>query len=213
MEPTAPLSALFNNQKIIGILIASALALGSFKGVEAAASAEALALTCNGCHGPDGVSYGESIPSIAGQDAQYLFQTLQRYRDGERKGTIMGRIARGYPVYDLRKIANYFAGKSWTIVPISGGAADTTRGKAIHREHCEECHENSGWYQDKDVPRLAGQGADYLFQQLVDYAKGEKAMPQPSKMAERLEGMAEQDLWALSHFYRQAPIGGAAASN
>jgi sulfide dehydrogenase cytochrome subunit len=181
--------------------------------VEAGASAEALALTCNGCHGPDGVSYGESIPSIAGQDARYLYQTLQRYRDGERKGTIMGRIARGYPVYDLRKIANYFAGKSWTIVPASGGAADTTRGEAIHREYCEECHENSGWYQDKDVPRLAGQGADYLFQQLVDYAKDETAMPQPSKMAERLEGMSEQDLWALSHFYRQAPIGGAAASN
>jgi hypothetical protein len=38
-------------------------------------------------------------------------------------------------------------------------------------------------------------------------------MPQPSKMAEGLEGMSEQDVWALSHCYRQAPIWGAAASN
>jgi sulfide dehydrogenase cytochrome subunit len=181
--------------------------------VEAGPSAEALSLACNGCHGPDGISYGDSIPSIAGQDARYIFLTLKRYKESERKATIMDRIARGYPIYDLRKIADYFAAKPWEGNPLASGANDTSRGEAIHREHCEECHENSGWYQDKDIPRLAGQGASYLYQQLTDYAKGDAAMPQPSKMAERLEGASEEDLWELSQFYRQAPPRGAAEAN
>jgi sulfide dehydrogenase cytochrome subunit len=192
-------------KKKVALLGAYLLGVIPILTVEAGPSADALALTCNGCHGPDGISYGDSIPSIAGQDARYLLLTLQRYKEGERKATIMDRIARGYPIYDLRKIATYFAGKPWEGNPLTGGAHNTSRGEAIHREHCEECHEDSGWYQDKDIPRLAGQGAAYLYLQLMDYAKGDPAMPQPSKMAERLEGVSEEDLWELSQFYRQAP--------
>jgi len=190
----------------MGSLIHRCLALLAILGgavAQAADRAEALSLTCNGCHGPDGVSFGEHIPSIAGQNAEYLFRVLQEFRDGEREATIMGRVARGYPVYDLRKIAGYFAAREWRYIPPPPLPGDAARGADLHGERCAECHEDSGRYSDKDVPRIAGQREHYLFRQLVSYARQVPGLPQPTKMAEALDGLSMADLAALSHYYRQ----------
>jgi sulfide dehydrogenase cytochrome subunit len=175
--------------------------LGTGAQLAAEPDATALSLTCNGCHGPDGISVGASIPSIAGQDKEYLYNTLARYRQGERRATIMDRIAKGYKLYQLRKIAGYFAARSWGDAGVGAEASVRAAGAELHREHCEECHEKDGRYRDKDVPRVAGQNAGYLYLELVAYARGDPLMPQPSKMRERVELLSEDELRALSLFY------------
>lgn len=166
-----------------------------------APSAEALSLPCNGCHGPEGVSHGPSIPSIAGLNADYLLQAMLQFKQGKRDATIMDRIAKGYKDYELRKIARYFASKGWRSLPVDGDDVLVARGLFLHREHCEECHEDSGRYQDKDVPRIAGQRPGYLRTQLRLYYAQAERLPQPTKMAERLALLTEPDLHALSAFY------------
>ena len=130
---------------------------------------EALSVPCNGCHGPNGVSPGPSIPSIAGLNAEYMHKVLEQYSDGSRKGTIMNRIARGYKVYELRKIARYFSRQPWTHVESNLDVTMVERGRKLHEQHCAECHEDSGRYQDRDTPRLAGQRPVYLELQLQQY--------------------------------------------
>ena len=177
------------------------LLIMSYQSLALAGSADALSLPCNGCHGPDGVSQGASIPSIAGMNAEYMATAMVQFKEGRRSATIMNRITKGYKDYELSKIARYFAKKKWKPAPAAQQQDLVTLGRQLHEQNCAECHEDSGRYQDKDVPRIAGQQHDYLLTQLLLYHEGKEELPQPSEMAEKLENVAKDDLPALSAFY------------
>ncbi|MES9961180.1 MAG: cytochrome c, class I [Sedimenticola sp.] len=162
---------------------------------------EALSLNCNGCHGPNGISAGQSIPSIAGLNARYFMRTMMRFRKGERDSTIMDRISKGYKISELRKISDYFSSLDWINAKADIDQNLVTRGHEIHKELCEECHENNGRHQDKEIPRISGQAGNYLYLQMKDYYNGSPAMPQPDKMKDRMATLDLKDLEALSHFY------------
>jgi sulfide dehydrogenase cytochrome subunit len=168
-------------------------------------SAEALSLPCNGCHGSGGVSQGAGIPTIAGMNAEYMAEAMVQFKEGRRSATIMNRIAKGYRDYELRKIARYFSSKKWRTVSSTQREELVSRGRQLHDQYCAECHEDSGRYQDKDVPRIAGQRHKYLQTQLLLYYEGKEKLPQPSEMAEKLAEIAKDDLPALSAFYTTVP--------
>lgn len=63
---------------------------------------------CLGCHGPEGRGIAGGA-RLAGQDAAALDAALLAYRRGERPGTIMPRITRGYTEAELAAVAAYFA--------------------------------------------------------------------------------------------------------
>jgi sulfide dehydrogenase cytochrome subunit len=178
-----------------------AMALVSAPAAMAADDAEVLSLSCNGCHGPEGVSAGVSIPSIAGLEFRYFLMTMKKFREGERASTIMERIAKGYRVSELRKISKYYAALKWGNTRAGIDAEKVLKGKVIHDELCEECHEKNGRHQDKDIPRISGQSPHYLYIQMLDYHAGLPTMPQPEKMQERIESLKLEELEALSHFY------------
>ena len=67
-----------------------------------------LAASCEGCHGTGGRSPG-AIPAIAGKSADYLVDTLESFRSGERPSTVMGRHVTGYSEDEIRQIAEYFS--------------------------------------------------------------------------------------------------------
>ncbi len=122
-----------------------------------------LSLNCNGCHGTDSVSIGQSIPSIAGLEYRYFMRTMLKFRKGERASTIMDRISRGYKIRELRAISKYFAALEWINTTAELDTDKVQKGLKIHNELCEECHEKNGRHQDKDIPRISGQQAQYLF--------------------------------------------------
>lgn len=170
-------------------------------GAEATEYSTALSWNCNGCHGPGGNSLGPTVPSIAGMDERYFFSVMRNFKLDERDSTIMGRLAKGYRLAEIREMATYFARSDW----VNAGAMVPddlfVAGKGIHDQHCAECHEDGGRYQDKEIPRLAGQWPDYLMVQLRDYQRPEMRMPQPDKMRERLRDLALDELAAVSAFY------------
>ena len=185
-------------KKLLFLFVCAALPLRS---LASGPSAEALSLPCNGCHGPNGVSQGASIPSIAGMNAEYMAEAMVQFKEGRRSATIMHRIAKGYRDYELRKIARYFSSKKWRTVPSTKREELVSRGRQLHEQYCAECHEDSGRYQDKDVPRIAGQRYKYLQIQLLLYYEGKEKLPQPSEMAGKLAEIPREDLPALSAFY------------
>ena len=73
------------------------------------AYARNLASTCFTCHGTDGRSVGGIPPSLAGQDRNYLLQTMKEFKEGKRPATIMHQQAKGYTDKELELIADYFA--------------------------------------------------------------------------------------------------------
>lgn len=68
-----------------------------------------LANTCFSCHGTDGRSAG-AMPSIDGKSADYIADTLKRFRDGGKAGTVMPRIAKGFTDAEIDALAAYFSG-------------------------------------------------------------------------------------------------------
>ncbi len=171
------------------------------------AGAEPLYWTCNGCHGPNGVSHGDHIPTIAGLNFRYFYATMQAFRRDLREGSVMGRIAKGYKSAQLQRLALHFGTQPWAGKPGEVDPGLARRGGALHGEYCEECHEQNGHFQDKETPPLAGQARGYLFRQMQAYRVTAAQMPQPPLMQERLEKLSDADLIALSAFYASGLTG------
>jgi sulfide dehydrogenase cytochrome subunit len=77
---------------------------------EAAASpvAPAGALSCTGCHAASpGVD--TPIPRIAGRSAAETVAQMQGFKTGQRKGTVMDRLAKGYSDAEIQAIAEWYA--------------------------------------------------------------------------------------------------------
>jgi sulfide dehydrogenase cytochrome subunit len=66
-----------------------------------------LALSCSGCHGPEGKSTS-IMPSIYGKTTGYIESALIDFKSGARTSTVMGRHAKGYTAEDIHLIAEYF---------------------------------------------------------------------------------------------------------
>ena len=161
------------NKKTLG----AALLLGSiaFSGASMAggASAEALSVTCAGCHGFNGASTGPATPSLAGMSAVYIEDSMKAFKAAERNSTIMTRIAKGYDDDDFAKMGQFFSSKEIHMAKQSAGS-NTKKGKKIHKKYCGKCHEDNGTSADDDSGQLAGQWTPYLKYSLEDAMSGDR---------------------------------------
>ncbi|MCE1161399.1 MAG: cytochrome c [Thiomonas sp.] len=65
---------------------------------------------CFACHGVDGHAILPTYPNLAGQNKDYLVQTLREFRDGTRPNPVMGPMAKPLSNSDIDQVAMYFAG-------------------------------------------------------------------------------------------------------
>jgi cytochrome c553 len=87
----------------IAVVVFSLYSLSSF-----AADLEvgkAKAQVCIACHGPDGNSINPEFPSLSGQPAQAISTALFRFREGNRKNTVMSPFAANLSNRDMNDIA------------------------------------------------------------------------------------------------------------
>ncbi|MEO5371207.1 MAG: cytochrome c4 [Magnetococcus sp. DMHC-1] len=189
------------------LVLAAAVVVGGLWSVPAMAgpTPSMLSNTCAGCHGPNGVAPGPSIPTIAGMPYNFLKLMMTEFLKDERPSTIMSRVAKGYSDADIDVIAKHFSELKWGV---QGGAsvkgksidpAKAEKGKPLAKE-CEKCHEEAGKKQDEDTPRIAGQWLEYLLIKMDDYKTNEK-YPQPKKMKSQMDKLSVEDLEAVAHYF------------
>ena len=136
----------------------------------AADDIEAKVQSCAVCHGQNGVPIDpKTIPIIWGQQQSYLVKQLRDYRNGERDNPIMSPIAKALAQEDLRKIAAYFAAKSWPARQAAAAAASPPNGIA----QCQPCHQPN-FEGGPPAPRLAGLSYEYLVAAMRDFAADER---------------------------------------
>jgi sulfide dehydrogenase cytochrome subunit len=180
-----------------------------------------LAGNCVGCHGVDGVSRGPAAPSIAGMSKVYFVNAMLSYKYGkdlekieaaakklkidpddveghERLATVMDRMAKGYSDEEIGVLADYFAGKRMASAIQAFDTALAAKGKRVHEDACEKCHENGGRKGDGSGT-LAGQWMPYLNHSLTDFRAGHRGMPK--KMRANMKDLTDKDFEALVHFY------------
>jgi cytochrome subunit of sulfide dehydrogenase len=194
--------------------LASIAALGILAAATAtAADVETLAKPCQDCHGQDGASQWEDVPTIAGISAPVQGDFLlayqektrpcraSRYRKGDtsRPETDMCAIAAKLSGADIEALADYFSAKPFVPAKQPFDAAKAAAGKALHARDCAKCHANGGRNPDDDASILGGQHLKYLQQALTDLKSGDREATK--KMAEKLSKWTDAEAEAAAHYY------------
>jgi sulfide dehydrogenase cytochrome subunit len=182
---------------LLAMMVTSLASLGA---AHAASNIEGLARTCNNCHGVNGVSVGQSMPSIGGLSEAYLKNTMLQWKSGERYSATMGRLIKGYTEDEIGALAAYFAKLPWTPVAQKTDANLVMAGKGA-TERCETCHgATGGTPDDADTPKLNGQWSQYLELELMKYRDDGVTMPH-KKMRNNARKLDANDVKAAAEFY------------
>jgi len=158
-----------------------------------------LSNACAGCHGTHGGSAGPSMPSLASQSKEAIVVAMKKFKSGERSGSIMGRLAKGYSDADFNAMGEFFSKQKLHATSQTLDAAKVARGKSLEEESCSRCHMEGGKEGKDDSPVMASQWLPYLQIQMGQYLNGQRKMPE--KMAEKVKPLSQADLEALLHFY------------
>lgn len=184
-----------------GLFLFALLAAGTLHASEHFSEGEIVSNGCGGCHGHTGVSAAASMPSIAGFDRRYTARVLREFKEGTRYSTIMGRVMAGYSRQHILLLATYYADQPWGGAGFRADPETLERGRRVHEALCEQCHEDAGRYQDRDMPRLAGQQPEYLRIQMQLRRDGTEGMQQPSRMREGLLSLTDAEVMDLAKFF------------
>ena len=184
----------------LGMLFASAVALTSFAQAADNAAGKAKAEICAGCHGDNGISQTENIPSLAGQLDQFIQWQLVSFRAGARKNEQMQPIGEQLSNEDIRNLGAYFA----SLPPFKGGKDDnpdlSEKGKqAAAGRRCASCHGDT-FAGTKAVARIAGQREEYLVKALHDYKSGVRSGGAQAAMADVAYPLSDEEITALAHY-------------
>ena len=91
------------------VVAAAAVGLVSIAAaVATSAEPPAGAAACSGCH-PASSRVPSPVPRLAGLDRAIIVKAMQDYRAGQRPGTVMDRIAKGFTDDEIQAIAAWFA--------------------------------------------------------------------------------------------------------
>ena len=173
---------------------------------------DALIEDCNGCHGDDGVSQWNDIPTIAGIDAFVHSEALYIYQDAARpcatvsykQGDTSKQASMCDAVADLdddqiEGLADHYASLPFVAAKQDFDADLAAAGKAVHDAECDRCHSDGGSNADDEASILAGQWMGYLESTFAEYAAGDRE--QPKKMQEKMDALSAEDTKALIHYY------------
>lgn len=174
-------------KKTLRVALTGGLMVGSLA-VQADPSPQMLSQTCAACHGTMGSSVAV-IPTIAGADPEYFVETMQAFKSGERKATVMDRVAKGYSDEQITAMANYFAAQKPVPMNQPFSAAKAQQGVKLHNDYCEKCHEDGGTNTEASA-LLAGQSLLYLKYSMEDFKAGHREVPK--KMRTQVKKMLDQ---------------------
>jgi cytochrome c553 len=136
---------------------------------------------CGACHGEDGNSSIPMFPKIAGQQESYLVKQLRDFQSGRRKSDVMGPVVAAIRAQDFSALAAFYSGQKTLSSPAADDRRTVAFGKLVFFDGNEEtgvpacvgCHQPLG-VGHQIYPRIGGQHAMYLKQQLKNFATAER---------------------------------------
>ncbi len=182
----------------IGIMMVLAAVGLTAANVCTAANIEGLAATCNNCHGFNGVSAGESMPSIAGLPEAYLKNIMMEWKTGKRASANMTRLISGYTDEEIAGLATHFSKLPWVPVAQKTDPALVAKGKEVTKS-CMGCHGQTGKAMMPGAPNLNGQWAKYLELEMLKYQ--DESFPMPAIMRGAMKALKAEDIAAAAAYY------------
>lgn len=154
---------------------------------------------CGVCHGEDGNSKMENIPSLAGQPEFFVLNQLFLMREGVRKIDAMAPLVKDLKDEELAALATHFNKLPPKPSDEAVDPALVKRGAEIAAtKRCGSCHLPTLAGQEQ-MPRLAKQRIDYLIVTMKSY----RDTPRPgadTAMSAAVAGLPDADIIALAHY-------------
>lgn len=188
-------------------LLAAALLAGPARaGDPAQGAALAQERGCGACHGARGVSAQLGIPSLAGQQPDFVTLQLILFRERLRDAPPMPDLAQGLSDEQVEDLAAYYAS-----LPAAAAEDRGPRREAAMQEgaqlaqtlRCGICH-TADFHGQAQVPRIAGQREEYLAEALVRYRDG-KRHGSDTNMNAVMYGVTDAQVAVIAHFMAQQP--------
>lgn len=179
----------------------------SLSGPAAAEDALRIAATvCAACHGEDGNSVIPMFPKIAGLQENYIVKQLRDFISGSRKSDVMAPVVAALKPGDIAPLAAYFSSRKAKPGEYSDKKA-AGFGKMIFLDGNEEsgvpacigCHQPQG-VGHLIYPRIGGQHAPYVVQQLKNFASGARSNDVDRFMRVIAKRMAEEEIQAVAEY-------------
>lgn len=170
---------------------------------------------CEQCHGREGFSSESHVPNLAGIDRLTIWKQLNDFRAGKRASPIMQAVANELAIQDYADLGTYFS--MLPTYPDRGDprsfpqtASSPTHGPAIARlitagdgqrgiPPCQVCHGPVG--HDKGAPSLATQNAQYIRDELENFAKGTRANDINMPMRTIASQLTDDEKQSIAAFY------------
>jgi len=162
--------------------------------------------TCAACHGPNGISPNQDVPSLAAQPDIFTQWQLVYMRDGTRKVDSMEAVVRDMTDDDIRFYGTYFASLP-APVPQQAKRSDAESGEVLNLmrpRRCANCHDDS-MAGKGEMPRLAGQRADYLVKALRDFRSNARRGRGNAVMVELVATLSDNDVKLLADYLSRLP--------
>jgi cytochrome c553 len=182
-------------------MLSVALTSGSLAYAADIAAGKEKAELCAACHGEAGISQTENIPSLAGQQDQFIQWQLVFFRSGARKNEQMQPIVEQIDNNDVRNLGAYFA----SLTPFKASTPDdnpdlSRKGaQAAAGRRCASCHTDT-FAGTKAVARIAGQREEYLVKALHDYKSGVRSGGAGAAMSDVAYPLSDEEIAALAHY-------------
>lgn len=177
--------------------------LAKFRNPELLKKGEAVSFPCQSCHGKDGHSIKDGVPSLSGLQPEYFITSLKSYLSGERQGAeIMKNFKHALNTQNIQQLAAYFTHKSRSRSKLPTGGGNAKSGKRKARS-CFGCHGPDGNSFNPAFPGIAGQNAAYLKKSLRHYRSGSR---KNKLMQDAVAKLSNRDIDNISvYFARQKP--------
>jgi cytochrome c553 len=155
---------------------------------------------CLSCHGAEGQSQAENVPSLGAQPTSYSVIQLFMFREKIRVADPMNEAAKELTDDELQSMAAAFAAQAAPKPPDeSGDPARLEQARALtEQNHCNVCH-RPDFSGRQTVPRLAYQREDYLLKTLREYKSGARHAYEPI-MLEVLQPIDDAQLVEFAYY-------------
>ncbi len=194
MRPVLPIAA-----AMLSFWVLPAFAAAKGDPVAGQAKAE----VCLSCHGEKGISETAGIPSLAGQQDQFLQWQLVFFRSGRRKNELMSPMAADLTDADIRNLGAFFASlpgpATLPAVHDDNVALHDQGKKAAADHHCAACHTDN-FTGKAAAASLAHQREDYLVKALTDYRSEARPSTGVAAMTDAAASLSDPDITALAHY-------------
>jgi cytochrome c553 len=191
------MGAILRAVAFLGVVLAAGGAAGQSSVDPARGKAKAAA--CESCHGAPERPSLAGMPSLAGQQEDFLSLQMFLFREGLREAPQMAGVLNGFTDFDLLDVAAYFGRQKPSRNSTQPDPKLHARGAEISKSMgCGSCHLQD-FRGQKQIPRISNQREDYLAATMKAY-RDNKRTGGDTSMNGILYKMPDVDIQALAHF-------------